>query len=143
MRTLLIAAALALALPAAADERQVIPGADKMTPAERDAYRASQLQGDPVRGANVHTACFSCHGMERYTQKVTQFAATFVDSLLRASGFDDMPPPARFRGRIDSLAKLRMAVVSRNDYLNPKLTDQEVEDVVAYLNATYYKFPSK
>jgi hypothetical protein len=29
----------------------------------------------------------------------------------------------------------------RNDYLNPKMTPQEVEDVVAYLNATYYKFP--
>ena len=32
-------------------------------------------------------------------------------------------------------------MLRRNDYLSPKLTDQEVEDVVAYLNATYYGFP--
>ncbi len=30
-----------------------------------------------------------------------------------------------------------------NDLLNPKLTPQEIEDVVAYLNATYYKFPQQ
>jgi hypothetical protein len=32
-------------------------------------------------------------------------------------------------------------VTRRNDYLNPKMSPQEIEDVVAYLNATYYKFP--
>jgi hypothetical protein len=33
------------------------------------------------------------------------------------------------------------SVNRRNELLNPKMTPQEVEDVVAYLNATYYKFP--
>jgi len=35
---------------------------------------------------------------------------------------------------------LRDAVLRRNDFLSPKMTPQEVEDVVAYLNATYYRF---
>jgi mono/diheme cytochrome c family protein len=163
--------------PAAADapvravEREVIPGAEKMTSAERDAYRrrmgaaatadekakiraeyakaaqksapAVALVGDPARGATVHSACFSCHGIERYIAPVTFAAATLVDSVLRASGLSDLPPaePTRFRGRAKSLAAVREGVLRRNDFLNPKLTPQEVEDVVAYLNATYYKFP--
>jgi len=153
-------------------EREVIPGADRMTPAEREAYRrrmaaastpeeqakiraeyASKaeekgaptppLVGDPVRGAKVHTACFSCHGIERYISPVTYAMASFFDSVLRASGLSDMPPaePTRFKGRIKSLPELRDAVSRRNDYLNPKLTPQEFEDVIAYLNETYYKFP--
>ena len=153
-------------------EREVIPGADRMTSAERDAYRsrmekaatpaekarirdeyvkaaekgaAPPLVGDPVRGAQVHGACFSCHGIERYVAPVTHAAASFFDSVLRASGLSDLPPaePVTFKGRIKSLAALRDAVARRNDYLNPKLTPQEFEDVVAYLNATYYKFPQQ
>ncbi len=149
-----------------AAEREVIPGAEKMTSAARDAYRrrmsaaatpeekamiraeyakaaeASPLVGDPVRGAAVHTACFSCHGIERYVSPVTYTAATLIDSVLRASGLSDLPPvePTRFKGRVKSLAALREGVIRRNDFLNPKLTPQEVEDVVAYLNATYYRF---
>lgn len=152
-------------------EREVIPGADRMTSAERDAYRrrmeaaatpeekariraeytktvdepapARPLAGDPARGAVLHRACFSCHGIERYVAPVTYAAATFIDSVLRASGLSDLPPaePTRFKGRIKSLAALRDGVTRRNDYLNPKMTPQEIEDVVAYLNATYYKFP--
>ena len=59
------------------------------------------------------------------------------------SGLSDLPPtePARFKGRITALDALRNAVGRRNDFLNPKMTPQEIEDVVAYLNATYYKFP--
>jgi len=162
------------ALPAAQmTEREVIPGADRMTGAERDAYRrrmeaaatpeekaairaeyaqaaeksaaTPQLVGDPVRGAKVHSACFSCHGIERYVAPVTYAAASFFDSVLRASGLSDLPPaePTRFKGRIKSLPALRDAVSRRNDYLNPKMTPQEFEDVIAYLNATYYKFPEK
>lgn len=147
----------------------MIPGAEKLTAAERDVYRqrmasaatpeekakiraayakaaqkaAPLLVGDPKRGAEVHTACFSCHGIERYVAPVTRATASFFDSLLRASGLSDLPPaePTRFKGRARSLADLRAGVMRRNDYLNPKLTPQEVEDVVAYLNATYYKFP--
>ena len=156
-----------------ATEREVIPGADRMTSAERETYRRRMQQaataeekarirgeyvkaaaksteppvlvGDPERGAKVHGACFSCHGIERYTQPVTHAAASFFDSLLRASGLSDMPvtEPAKFKGRIKSLAALRDAVARRNDYLNPKLTPQEFEDVVAYLNATYYRFPQE
>jgi hypothetical protein len=147
-------------------EREVIPNADRMTSAERDVYRrrmaaavtpeekariraeyanapARPLVGDPARGAVVHRACFGCHGIERYTAPVTYAAASFFDSVLRASGLSDLPPaePTRFKGRVKSLAALREGVIRRNDYLNPKMTPQEIEDVVAYLNATYYKFP--
>lgn len=125
-------------------KREVIPNADAMTSAEREAYRARALVGDPARGAKLHTGCFGCHGIERYTAPVTRASATFLDSLLRASGLSDLPPqPSRFKGRISSLPALREAVLRRNDYLNPKMTAQEVEDVVAYLNATYYGFPEK
>jgi hypothetical protein len=91
----------------------------------------------------VHSACFSCHGIERYVAPVTNMAASLIDSVLRASGLSDLPPaaPSRFRGRASSLGELRDGVIRRNDLLNPKLTPQEIEDVVAYLNAAYYKFP--
>jgi mono/diheme cytochrome c family protein len=154
-----------------AGEREVIPGADRMTGAERDAYRrrmeaaatpeekariraeyaktaaepapARPLVGDPARGATLHRGCFGCHGIERYVAPVTHATAGFIDSVLRASGLSDLPPaePARFKGKIKSLAALREAVSRRNDYLSPKMTPHEVEDVVAYLNATYYSFP--
>jgi mono/diheme cytochrome c family protein len=154
-----------------AGEREVIPGAERMTGAEREAYRRRMeaattpeekariraeyakaadepapprpLVGDPARGATLHRACFGCHGIERYVAPVTYAAASFIDSVLRASGLSDLPPaePTRFKGRIKSLAALREAVNRRNDYLNPKMTPQEIEDVVAYLNVTYYNFP--
>jgi len=152
-------------------ERELIPGADRMTSAERDTYRRRMeaaktpeekakirseyakaangqtpdrpLVGDPVRGASLHRACFGCHGIEQYVAPITSAMATFIDSVLRASGLSDLPPaePTRFKGRIKSMAALRDAVARRNDYLNPKMTPQEFEDVIAYLNATYYKFP--
>jgi len=168
--------------PAAkAPERELIPGADRMTSAERDTYRrrmaeaatpeekakiraeyakaaeakavdtkavdkpapAPKLVGDPARGATLHQGCFGCHGIERYVAPVTYVLATFTDSVLRASGLSDLPPvePKRFRGKATSLAALREGVIRRNEFLNPKMTPQEIEDVVAYLNATYYKFP--
>ena len=104
---------------------------------------ARPLIGDPARGAALPRGCFSCHGLERYVAPVTQATATFIDAVLRASGLSDLPPaePTRFKGRITSLAGLREGVTRRNEYLNPKLTPQEIEDVVAYLNVTYYKFP--
>ena len=155
----------------AAVEREGIPGADRMTSAERDAYRrrmeaaktpeekariraeyakaaegpapARPLVGDPVKGASLHQGCFSCHGIERYVSPVTYAAAGFMDSVLRASGLSDLPPaePTSFKGRVKSLLALREGVVRRNDFLSPKMTPQEIEDVVAYLNQTYYKFP--
>ena len=148
-RYVFILAVLALcALRVYADEqfkREVIPGAESMTPEQREAYRNRTLVGDPARGAKLHQGCFGCHGIERYTAPVTWVTASLIDSVLRASGFSDEPPtgPRRFKGRITSLESLRAAVLRRNDYFNPKLTPQEVEDVVAYLNETYYKFPTK
>ena len=135
---------LAWTAPAFPD-RELIPGADKMTAEERDTYRAKKLVGDAARGAKLHQGCFGCHGIERYTQPVTHASASFVDSLLRASGLSDLPPaePKRFKGRITSVEALRAAVIRRNDYFNPQLTAQEVEDVVAYLNKAYYNFPDK
>ncbi len=160
----------AVRTPDAAIAREVIPGAESMTSAEREAYRqrmeaaatpeekarvraehvktlqapikVGTLVGDPVRGASLHKGCFGCHGIERYVAPITYTSATFIDSLLRASGLSDMPPvePTRFKGRIKSLAALREGVTRRNDFLNPKMTPQEIEDVVAYLNATYYNF---
>jgi mono/diheme cytochrome c family protein len=154
-------------------EHELIPGAERMTSAERDAYRrrmasaatpeerariraeyanaaektavSPALVGDPKRGASLHGACFSCHGIERYTAPVTHATATFFDSLLRASGLSDLPPsePSQFKGRIRSLDELRAAVVRRNEYFSPKMTPQEIEDVVAYLNQSYYKFPQQ
>ncbi len=156
---------------APATQREGIPGAEQMTDAERDTYRrrmeaaatpeekvrirteytrtaeksaaARSFTGNPERGANLHRGCFGCHGIERYTAPVTRATATFFDSVLRASGLSDLPPaePTRFKGRITSVDALRDAVSRRNELLSPKMTPQEVEDVVAYLNATYYKFP--
>jgi mono/diheme cytochrome c family protein len=149
---------------------ELIPGADRMTAAERDTYRRRMaaaptgearekiraeyaaaaggapsvpVRGDPERGAQLHRGCFGCHGIERYVSPVTYAAATFFDSVLRASGLSELPPaePARFKGRVKSLAALREGVVRRNDYMNPKLSAQDIEDVVAYLNVTYYRFP--
>jgi mono/diheme cytochrome c family protein len=150
-----------------AAERELIPGAEKMTSEQRELYRrrmeaAATPQekaairseyakaaerpalpvGDPVRGASLHNGCFGCHGIERYTAPVTYAFASFFDSVARASGLSDLPPaePKRFKGRITSLEALRDAVNRRNDFFNPKMTPQEIEDVVAYLNVTYYKF---
>ena len=106
--------------------------------------KPTSLKGDAQRGGALHGGCFSCHGTERYTAPVTNFFATLGDSVLRASGLSDLPPaePKRFKGRAKSLDQLREAVWRRNAYLNPPLAPQDVEDLVAYLNATYYKFPS-
>ena len=154
-------------------EREAIPGAEQMTSAERDTYRrrmeaaatpeekariraeyakaaektaaARPLVGNAERGATLHRGCFGCHGIERYTAAVTHATATFFDSVLRASGLSDLPPsePARFKGTIRSVDALRAAVSRRNELLSPKMTPQEIEDVVAYLNATYYRFPKQ
>lgn len=70
--------------------------------------------GDPERGASLHEACLGCHATELYT-----------------------PPKAK----IKSLSALREEVEKWNDRYNPKFTDQEVQDLVAYLNRDFYKFP--
>lgn len=129
-RFLLAAAAIALGVAAA--------------PVAAEPPLPKPLKGDAQRGAALHGGCFGCHGTERYTAPVTNFFATLTDSVLRASGMSDLPPaePKKFKGRAKSLDQLREAVWRRNAYLNPPLAPQQVEDLVAYLNATYYKFPT-
>jgi mono/diheme cytochrome c family protein len=71
--------------------------------------------GDPVRGAQLHEDCVGCHGTELY-----------------------VPPKAK----VKTLDELKRATELWNDRMNPKFTAQEVEDLVAYLNAHFYKFPA-
>ena len=70
--------------------------------------------GDPVRGAKLHDDCLGCHGTAVYE-------------------------PAR--AKIKSLSALKKETEKWNDRMNPKFTKQEIEDLVAWLNATFYKFP--
>ena len=70
--------------------------------------------GDPVRGEQLHPDCLGCHGTELY-----------------------VPPKAK----VTSLSALKTEVERWNDHMNPTFTKQEVEDLVAWLNATFYKFP--
>jgi mono/diheme cytochrome c family protein len=70
--------------------------------------------GDPARGEKLHQDCLGCHGTELY-----------------------VPPKAK----IKVLSTLKKEVEKWNDRMNPKFTRQEVEDLVAYLNRDFYKFP--
>jgi mono/diheme cytochrome c family protein len=70
--------------------------------------------GDPARGAKLHEDCLGCHGTELY-----------------------VPP----RAKVKTLSALKKETGKWNDRMNPKFTRQEVEDLVAWLNATFYRFP--
>lgn len=70
--------------------------------------------GDPARGAKLHEDCLGCHGTELY-----------------------VPP----RAKVKSPSALRKETEKWNDRMNPKFTRQEIDDLVAWLNATFYKFP--
>lgn len=70
--------------------------------------------GDPVKGAKLHDDCLGCHGTELYV-------------------------PAR--AKVKTLAALKKETEKWNDRMNPKFTRQEIEDLVAYLNRDFYKFP--
>ena len=69
--------------------------------------------GDPARGAKLHDDCLGCHGTELY-----------------------VPP----RAKVKTLSALKKETEKWNDRMNPKFRKQEIEDLVAYLNATFYKF---
>lgn len=69
--------------------------------------------GDAARGAKLHEDCLGCHGTELY-----------------------VPP----RAKIKTLSALKKETEKWNDRMNPKFTKQEIEDLVAWLNATFYKF---
>jgi len=70
--------------------------------------------GDAQRGEQLHRDCEGCHRTELY-----------------------VPP----RAKVKTLADLRKEVARWNDRMNPKFTKQEVEDLVAYLNRDFYRFP--
>ena len=70
--------------------------------------------GDPVKGEALHRSCLQCHGTEVYV------------------------PPKR---KLTSLSGLRKETARWADYYNPKFTKAEIEDLVAYLNRDFYKFP--
>jgi mono/diheme cytochrome c family protein len=70
-------------------------------------------KGDPARGEQLHAVCLPCHGTGLYTSS---------------------------QRKIKSLAALRTEVARWGDYYNPALTEQDIDDVTAYLNAHFYKF---
>ncbi len=74
---------------------------------------AAKVKGDAARGEKVHEACLDCHGTGVYL------------------------PPAR---KIDTRDGLRKEVARWGDYYNPALSEQEIEDVVAYLDRDFYRF---
>jgi len=71
-------------------------------------------QEDPVvRGERIHAVCMPCHGTSVYVS------------------------PQR---EIKTLPALRQEVARWGDYYNPALSEQDIDDVTAYLNANFYKF---
>ena len=71
-------------------------------------------QDDPVvRGEQIHKVCLPCHNTTLYVS------------------------PQR---KIKSLPELREEVARWGDYYNPALSQQDVDDVTAYLNAKFYNF---
>jgi mono/diheme cytochrome c family protein len=75
---------------------------------------SAQAAGDPLRGEQLHRDCLGCHGTELY-----------------------VPP----RAKVKTLAALKKEIERWNDRVNPKFSKQEIEDLVAYLNRDFYKFP--
>lgn len=71
-------------------------------------------QADPVvRGERIHKVCLPCHSTTLYVS------------------------PQR---EIKSLPALRKEVARWGDYYNPALSEQDIDDVTAYLNVNFYKF---
>lgn len=77
------------------------------------AAGAAAGAGDAVNGEKLHRDCLGCHGTELY-----------------------VPP----RAKVKSLAALKRETERWNDRMNPRFTGKEIEDLVAYLNATFYRF---
>jgi mono/diheme cytochrome c family protein len=78
------------------------------------AIAGAQAAGDAARGEKLHDSCLSCHGTEVYV------------------------PPKR---KVKTLAALRKETVRWGDHYNPAFKKAEVDDLVAYLNRDFYKFP--
>lgn len=78
------------------------------------AASPAMAAGDPVRGAALHKDCEGCHGTELYVKP---------------------------RAKAKTLSGLKKEIERWNDRMNPKFTKQEIEDLVAYLNRDFYRFP--
>lgn len=78
------------------------------------AGSVAAAEGDPVRGEKLHQYCLGCHGTELY-----------------------VPP----RAKVKTLSALKRETERWNERMNPRLSRQEVEDVVAWLNRDFYRFP--
>ncbi len=70
-------------------------------------------KGDPVRGEQLHAMCLDCHGTQPYVR-----------------------PDHKVKSRDD----LRRELKRWGDYYNPALTEQDIDDLFAYLNKEFYKF---
>jgi mono/diheme cytochrome c family protein len=70
-------------------------------------------KGDAERGAKLHEVCLDCHGSGPYTRQDRKIASH--DALRREVG-------------------------RWGDYYNPALSEQDVDDLVAYLERDFYKF---
>lgn len=69
---------------------------------------------DPVaRGEEIHKVCMPCHSTTLYVSSQRE---------------------------ITSLPELRQEVARWGDYYDPALSEQDIDDVTAYLNANFYKF---
>ena len=70
--------------------------------------------GDAAKGEQLHRSCLQCHGTELYV------------------------PPKR---KVATLAALRRETARWADYYNPAFTKAQIDDLVAYLNRDFYRFP--
>jgi mono/diheme cytochrome c family protein len=76
---------------------------------------AAAAAGDPEKGKVLHQSCLQCHGTEVYV------------------------PPKR---RVKTLRELERETVRWGGYYNPKLSKQEIADLISWLNRDFYKFPN-
>ncbi|MDP1654243.1 MAG: hypothetical protein Q8L56_16135 [Rhodocyclaceae bacterium] len=74
---------------------------------------APASKGDQLRGAELHKICLDCHGTELYVK------------------------PDR---KVKSRDALRKELMRWGDYYNPALTEQDIDDLFAYLDKEFYKF---
>ena len=70
-------------------------------------------KGDAARGEKLHAVCLDCHGFGPYKD------------------------PDR---KIKSHAALQREEKRWGDYYNPALSEQDVDDLVAYLERDFYRF---
>jgi mono/diheme cytochrome c family protein len=75
---------------------------------------AALAAGNAENGERLHARCLQCHGTEVYL------------------------PPNR---KVTSSAALRRETVRWADMYNPAFTRREIDDLVAYLERDFYRFP--